>query len=143
MQSVPVALRVATNLRCGLRFADRCDLSMDFAICVGWLRYYHGPGHYHRKNHNHQADFAYNHINCPPMVLWLGDACAISKAKVRAAMKSALAVSRSLPAQCSAIRNVIPWELIESRLNNPWFKTATSSCLATSQTRVMNLTDKL
>jgi hypothetical protein len=83
---------------------------------LGWLSQYDGPGYYKRKNHNHQADFAYNHINCPPMVLWLGEASGIPKAKILAAKKAALSASPALPAQSAAIRKVIPWELIEARL---------------------------
>jgi hypothetical protein len=38
---------------------------------LGWLSEYNGPGYYGRKNSCRSAEFVYNHIVCPPMVLWL------------------------------------------------------------------------
>ena len=81
----------------------------------GWLRGYHGPGHYKRKRWDRPAEFAYNHLLCPPMVLWLGEASGIPKRKITLAKDAALKAS-SLAARCAAIRKVIPWELIEKRL---------------------------
>jgi hypothetical protein len=52
---------------------------------LGWLSEYDGPGYYGRKNPDRSAEFVYNHINCAPMVLWLGEASGISIAKLRAA----------------------------------------------------------
>ena len=83
---------------------------------LGWLRHYDGPGYYGRKQWDRTADFAYNHLNCPPMVLWLAEACGVPKHRVRSAMKASLTASRSLPAMCAAIRREIPWRLIEDRL---------------------------
>jgi hypothetical protein len=81
---------------------------------TGWLRGYEGPGYYGRKNWNRTAEYVYNHINCPPMVLWLGEASGIPVNKVRAAKRAALKADSAFPAQCSAIRNIIPWELVKS-----------------------------
>lgn len=83
---------------------------------IGWLRGYHGPGAYRRKKWNGDAEFAYNHLLCPPMVLWLGEACGIPKKMVKRAMNAGLAAPSSLPAICAAIRRQIPWESIERRL---------------------------
>lgn len=83
----------------------------------GWLRGYHGPGYYKRKKWDRPAEFAYNHLLCPPMVLWLGEASGVPKPRVAAARKAALSAASSLATQCAAIRKVIPWELIESRLD--------------------------
>ena len=83
---------------------------------IGWLRGYDGPGAYRRKKWNRSAEFAYNHLLCPPMVLWIGEACGIPKKTVERAMNAGLAAAPSLPAICAAIRKQIPWESIESRL---------------------------
>jgi hypothetical protein len=91
---------------------------------LGWLEGYGGPGYYGRKDWNRDGEFVYNHIVCPPMVLWLGEACGISATLVRKAKKSALGARPNLSAQAAAIRRVIPWELIEDRLSKPSEKLA-------------------
>ena len=83
---------------------------------LGWLGAYEGPGFYNRKVWERTAEFAYNHIVCSPMVLWLGEASGVSAAKVRAAKKAALAAKPNLASQAAAIRMVIPWALIEQSL---------------------------
>ncbi len=84
---------------------------------VGWLSQYSGPGAYGRKGGvNRDAQFSYNHIACPPMLLWLGEASGISKPVLQLAVKDALSANKSFLSQCSAIRRVIPWEDIESKL---------------------------
>lgn len=86
---------------------------------LGWLKGYRGPGYYERKDWNRDAEFVYNHIVCPPMVLWLGEASGISQTLVRNAKKAALGAPPSLPAQSAAIRKIIPWNLIEGCLTKP------------------------
>jgi hypothetical protein len=51
------------------------------------------------------------------MVLWLGEASGVSKAKVAAAKRAAMSSTRNLPAKTAAIRNIIPWDMIELRLD--------------------------
>jgi hypothetical protein len=85
---------------------------------LGWLKEYSGPGFYERKNWSRDAEFVYNHIVCPPMVLWLGEASGISAGLVRKARQAALHAKPNLSAQAAAIRKVIPWGLIESILKN-------------------------
>ena len=80
-----------------------------------WLAEYDGPGYYGRKNRHQSAEFAYNHIVCPPMVLWLGEASGVQRTKVLEAKRAALSAGASLPAVSAAIRKTIPWEEIESR----------------------------
>ncbi len=84
---------------------------------LGWLKGYGGPGYYERKNWNRDAEFVYNHIVCPPMVLWLGEASGISQILVRKAKKAALSAKPTLPAQSAAIRRVIPWAVIEDTIS--------------------------
>jgi hypothetical protein len=55
---------------------------------------------------------------CPPMVLWLGEASGVQKLKVLKAKRAALSAGASLPALSGAIRKIIPWEEIESRLKS-------------------------
>jgi len=83
---------------------------------LGWLSEYDGPGFYNRQNAKRSAQFVYNHINCAPMVLWLGEASGISKTKVFKAKRAALSAGSALSSQCAAIRKVIPWRMIEAIL---------------------------
>ena len=36
---------------------------------LGWLREYDGPGYFGRRDWGRSAEFVYNHVVCPPMVL--------------------------------------------------------------------------
>lgn len=83
---------------------------------LGWLKGYKGPGYYNRKDCHRTAEFVYNHINCSPMVLWLGEASRVTKAKVAKAKQAALSAKPHLPTQTAAIRKIIPWNMIEDRL---------------------------
>lgn len=38
--------------------------------------------YYGRKEKHPSAEFAYNHIICPPMVLWLGEASGVPKREI-------------------------------------------------------------
>lgn len=85
---------------------------------LGWLSEYDGPGYYGRDTKRRRsAEFAYNHIVCPPMVLWLGEAAGVPRPFVMKAKRLALAARRSLPSKSSAIRGVVPWAMIESKLS--------------------------
>ena len=83
---------------------------------LGWLSEYDGPGFYNRQSGKRSAEFVYNHINCAPMVLWLGEASGISKTKVSQAKRAALSARRGYSSQCAAIRKIIPWDVIEAML---------------------------
>jgi hypothetical protein len=50
------------------------------------------------------------------MVLWLGEALGVSKDMAAKAKRAALGSGPALGSQCAAIRKIIPWEVIESRL---------------------------
>jgi hypothetical protein len=80
---------------------------------IGWLREYGGPGYYGRKNSQRSAQFVYNHIVCPPMVLWLAEASGVPKARIAKAKQAALSSGPQLQCQSAAIRKMIPWEMIE------------------------------
>jgi hypothetical protein len=84
---------------------------------LGWLSEYDGSGYYGRKSRGLSAQFAYNHIMCPPMLLWIAEASGVAKKKVLAATQGALSARPTLASQCAAIRKIIPWGEIELRLN--------------------------
>ena len=85
----------------------------------GWLSQYHEAGAYGRTpDPSRTAAYAYNHIVCPPMVLWLGEASGLPKATVVDAKNAALAAAPSLGGMAAAIRKVIPWHLIDARLRS-------------------------
>src|SRR5258706_9307900 len=55
-----------------------------------WLSEYNGPGAYSRKAwRGRSAEFVYNHIGCPPMLLWLAEVTGLPKAKLLAAKRAA------------------------------------------------------
>lgn len=84
---------------------------------LGWLSEYDGPGAYGRKAQSGRtAEFVYNHINCPPMLLWLAEAAEVSKRDVLTAKRSALSARPSRGTHCAVIRRAIPWPMIEERL---------------------------
>jgi hypothetical protein len=85
---------------------------------LGWLGGYNGRGAYGRKKWGRTAEFVYNHIVCPPMVLWLAEACGVPNTKIYEAMQAALSAGPTLNHQVAAIRQVIPWKMIETRLQN-------------------------
>ncbi|ACK50506.1 hypothetical protein Msil_1556 [Methylocella silvestris BL2] len=85
---------------------------------LGWLGEYNGPGAYDRKVHESRtAEFVYNHIMCPPMVLWLGEGAGVPRALVEEAASACLAAGKTQPKQCAAIRAVIPWKMVDERLH--------------------------
>jgi len=102
--------------RSGIWSRSRASYTSQKQHWLGWLSEYDGPGYYGRKNSRRSADFVYNHIVCPPMVLWLVEASGIPKAKVAEAKQAAMSARPHLPAQSAAIRKIIPWKIIEVRL---------------------------
>jgi hypothetical protein len=84
---------------------------------LGWLSEYDGPGAYDRKSWTgRSAQFVYNHIGCPPMLLWLAEASGVSRTKVLAAKRSSLSARGNRATHCAMIRTAIPWTVIEERL---------------------------
>jgi hypothetical protein len=84
---------------------------------IGWLSQYDGPGAYNRKTwKGRSAEFTYNHVRCPPMLLWLAEATGVPKKDVLAAKRSALKASQNLGGQSAALRRAIPWAIVEQLL---------------------------
>lgn len=86
---------------------------------MGWLGEYNGPGAYNRQVHSgRSAEFVYNHIMSPPMILWLGEAAGIEEAIVKRAVSDCLAAGPTLPKQCGAVRSAIPFSEIATLLDD-------------------------
>ncbi len=83
---------------------------------LGWLGEYSGPGAYGRRDWRRTAEYVYNHIVCPPMVLWLCEASGIPRHRVSQAKRAALSAKQSFAAQAAAVRRVIPWAQVEEKL---------------------------
>ena len=87
---------------------------------LGWLSEYDGPGAYGRKTHRgRSANFIFNHIVCPPMLLWLAEAVGVAKTTLRKAKRAALSGPPQLGSHCAALRRIISWEEVEARLRTP------------------------
>jgi hypothetical protein len=82
---------------------------------LGWLSEYDGPGYYGRKNPNRNAAFIYNHINSPPMLVWLAEGAGISQDLIEAACRVQTGIPNKTSA-CAIIRRVLPWEIVEANL---------------------------
>jgi hypothetical protein len=81
---------------------------------LGWLAEYDGPGAYGRKQANRDAKFAYNHIVCPQMLLWLIDAADVPSEVVQDAQRAADG-GTTLMQQAGAVRRCVPWpELVKA-----------------------------
>jgi hypothetical protein len=83
---------------------------------LGWLKGYAGPGFYNRQSSNRDARFIYNHINCVPMLLWLAEASRVPRPTLLKAKRAGLSAGPRFAAQCGAIREIIPWEMVEAKL---------------------------
>lgn len=87
---------------------------------LGWLGEYAGPGAYGRKDHDRSAEFAYNHIVNPQMLVYLAEAAGIRRGLVLKAVRAALANWATMTAMSSAIRQTIPWAVVEGALVARW-----------------------
>ena len=83
---------------------------------LGWLGEYDGPGGYNRKNSDRSAEFVYNHIVNPQMLIYLAEAVKVNRVLLAKAMKAALSHRASMSAMSSAIRRIIPWTIVERAL---------------------------
>lgn len=80
---------------------------------VGWLRELSGPGAYGRQSRAWDAKAAYNHFQCAPGLLWLGEALGEDPDVVKQAVTEVKAAPARAASQCAAVRRVIPWSRIE------------------------------
>lgn len=83
---------------------------------LGWLGEYKSPGAYGRKTGvRRDARFAYNHVVCPELLLYLIHAIPLRPELIEAAEK-AYTVGSSQMEKSGAIRKVVPWEEIYQTL---------------------------
>jgi hypothetical protein len=83
---------------------------------IGWLSEYSGPGAYGRKvGVPRDARWAYNHIVCSDMLLWLIEATGVSEDLVSQAKRDS-ASGTTLMEQSGIIRRIVPWPVIAAAL---------------------------
>lgn len=75
----------------------------------GWLSGYDGPGGYGRANWNRTAEFVYNHVVNPGLLVYLAEAAGADSSKVRKAMRAAIAKGPTMSSMSGAVRKVISW----------------------------------
>ena len=76
---------------------------------LGWLGDYEGPGAYGRKTGvKRDAKYAYNHIVCPELLMYLIRSIPLKKDLIEAAEK-AYQTGSSQMEKSGAIRKVAPW----------------------------------
>ncbi len=89
---------------------------------LGWLKEYNGPGAYNRKGWDRNAKFAYNHVVCSGLLIYLIKAIPLSAETIQKA-EEACKLHTTEMAQSGAIRKIVPWEVIYEAL---WKDTAIS-----------------
>ena len=86
---------------------------------LGWLAEYNGPGAYGRTNHaQRNGVYIYNHIQCAPMLFWLGEALGMETEKLDVAFDAVTDTDVKGAPQCAALRRELPWEIIENKLTD-------------------------
>jgi len=84
---------------------------------LGWLGEYNGPGAYGRLTAKRRdAQYAYNHGQCAPMLFWLAEALELPAPQLAAAYAAVTDAPRRGASQCGAFRKVIAWPNIEAAL---------------------------
>ncbi|MBA8884771.1 hypothetical protein [Dokdonella fugitiva] len=83
---------------------------------IGWLFHYNSAGAYGRKiTSGRDAKFVYNHVVCPGLLTYLAAAAGVSPTRVRQARRIENSEG-SLMARVGAIRQLLPWELVQDAL---------------------------
>lgn len=84
---------------------------------IGWLSEYDRPGAYRRETKVLRgASYAYNRIQCAPMLFWLSEALSAPEAQLDKAFDAVLKAPSKGASQCAALRRILPWHVVESRL---------------------------
>jgi hypothetical protein len=78
---------------------------------LGWLRVYNGPGAYGCNNWSRDAKFAYNHIVCPNMLVYLAHAIPLDQEIING-VDQAFHTGFTEMEKSGAIRKVTPWPVI-------------------------------
>jgi len=82
---------------------------------LGWLAGY-DRGHHGPKEAKRSAEFVYNHILSPQMLIYLAEAVGLSSRRLELATTAALADTTSLATMTGAIRKVVSWRTVERAL---------------------------
>lgn len=85
---------------------------------LGWLAEYDAAGAYGRSiKVQRNARYAYNHIQCAPMLFWLAEALEVDSRRLEEAFEVVLDIEAKGAPQCAALRREVPWEVIEHQLS--------------------------
>src|SRR5208282_477944 len=79
-----------------------------------WLSGYDDPAHA-RANPNRSAEFIYNALNHPQMIIWLAAASGISNEKIQGAIQTVNQKDNRM-AQAASLRRLLPWSLVSEHL---------------------------
>lgn len=83
---------------------------------IGWLTEYNGPGAYGRQTGvERDAEYAYNHVVQPELLLYLATASGVDGKLVESANR-AFEKRTSLMQAAGAIRAIIPWGTVAAAL---------------------------
>ncbi len=84
---------------------------------LGWLKEYNSPGAYNRTGWDRNAKFAYNHVVCSGLLIYLIKAIPLSAETIQKA-EEAYKLQTSEMAKAGAIRKILPWKVIYDALWN-------------------------
>jgi len=87
---------------------------------LGWLGDYSNPGAYKRARPGPtDAKTIYGRINCAPMLFWLCESARSDPALLNDAFEAVVArKTERVATQCGALRRIIPWADVETRLRS-------------------------
>ena len=86
---------------------------------IGWLSEYDSPGAYGRETKVlRDASYAYNRIQCAPMLFWLSAALGAPQAQLDSAFDAVVKAPRKGASQCAALRKILTWQVVEGLLKS-------------------------
>jgi hypothetical protein len=114
---LPISDRFDTEMPGGSAERKRAWYSSQRQHWLGWLDEYDGPGAYGRKAPGgRDAEFVYNHVVNPKMLIWLAEAAGAPRSRLLRAKKAAISAGARMPAMSAAIRREFPYAYIETLL---------------------------
>jgi hypothetical protein len=114
---LPISDRFDTEMPGGSAEQKRAWYSSQRQHWLGWLDEYDGPGAYGRKElGGRDAEFVYNHVVNPKMLIWLAEAAGAPRSRLLRAKKAALSAGARMQAMSAAIRREFPYTYVEALL---------------------------
>ncbi|MGO9681083.1 MAG: HNH endonuclease [Beijerinckiaceae bacterium] len=116
-----------------LRAIQRLPTKIEFlprsykAMWMQWLTGYEDK-RYGRANPNRSAEFIYNALNYPEMIIWLAAASRVNPQLIREAT-DATGRKDSRMAQSATLRRLLPWSLIATHLSDATSRSSGSGLL--------------